>query len=129
MGPCRQTGSTGSGGGREVKGVTVLGVVTTPGVRRFRLVGELDDSGVGRVVEALHIRRGTAGDVQLDLRRLTCRDGSVILLFMHVSALLGTGGRLSLLFPKEPVLRLADSIGLEDDLPNVRIVRHPSHAG
>lgn len=112
-----------------MKGVTVLGVVTTPGVRRFRLVGELDDSGVGRVVEALHIRRGTAGDVQLDLRRLTCRDGSVILLFMHVSALLGTGGRLSLLFPKEPVLRLADSIGLEDDLPNVRIVRHPSHAG
>jgi len=114
-----------SGGRFDVKGVTVLEVVTAPGVRRFRLAGELENSGVRRVVRSLRLDGG-AGDVQLDVRALTSRDGSVILLFMHVAGLLGSGGRLYLLFPQEPVLRLADAIGLEDDLPNVRIVRHPS---
>ena len=106
-----------SGGRFDVKGVTVLEVVTAPGVRRFRLAGELENSGVRRVVRSLRLDGG-AGDVQLDVRALTSRDGSVILLFMHVAGLLGSGGRL--------YLRLADAIGLEDDLPNVRIVRHPS---
>jgi ABC-type transporter Mla MlaB component len=114
-----------SGGRFDVKGVTVLEVVTAPGVRRFRLAGELESSGVPRVVRSLKLDGG-AGDVQLDVRGLTSRDGSVILLFMHVAGLLGSGGRLYLLFPQEPVLRLADALGLEDDLPSVRIVRHPS---
>ena len=109
-----------------MKGVTVLEVVTAPGVRRFRLAGELDDSGIRHVVEALGIGGPDSRDVQLDLRGLTCRDGSVILLLMHLAGLLGSGVRLSLLFPQESVLRLADALELEEDLPNVRIIRHPS---
>ena len=112
-----------------MKGVTVLEVVTAPGVRRFRLAGELDDSGVRHVVKALRIADPGSGDVQLDLRGLTCRDGSVIPLFMHVAGVLGSGRRLLLLFPQEPVRRLADALGLEEDLPNVQIVRHPSRPG
>lgn len=110
----------------SVKKVTVEEVAAQPGVARFRVAGELNDAGVARVARLLRPRLQLPGDLLLDLRDLTCADGSVILLFYDLADQLARQGRLYLLFPQDSVRRLVEAFGLEEELLNLRVVRHPA---
>lgn len=109
--------------------VTVEQVGALPGAVRFRLVGDLDDAAVGRVAMSLRPALQLPGDLLLDLRDLSCADGSVVLLFYDLAAQLGGKGRLYLLFPKASVRRLVEAFGLEEELLNLRLIRHPARQG
>lgn len=109
-----------------VKKVTVEEVAAQPGVARFRVAGELNDASVASVARLLRPRLQLSGNLMLDLRDLHCADGSVILLFYDLADQLAGRGRLYLLFLQDAVRRLVEAFGMEDQLHNLTVVRHPA---
>ena len=102
-------------------------VAGAPGIRKLRLSGELTASQVLDV--ASHVAGlGSAGDVVLDVGRLSSRDGSDVRLLAVVADRLAGKARLYVLFAVGPLLRRIGESGLERHNAHVRIVRHPARA-
>ena len=106
-------------------GHAVLEVAGTPGSRRFRLFGEIAGSAVDNVVAAMKLTELPC-DVVLDVRDLTVGDRSSVLLFSRIAKHLSGRGRLYVIHPPAPVLRLVDGERLEQQLLNLTVVRHPA---
>lgn len=112
---------------RQERGAGVVAdvVAVAPGIRKIRLSGELVDSGVDEVASEI-VLDDRSSDVVLDIRQLTCCDGAAVALLSSVAGSLAGTGRLHVVFPPAPILRLIDESGLEQRLGNLKIVRHPA---
>ena len=95
-----------------------FGVAPGSGARALRLVGELDLSGVDRLLAAFGELEGS-GDGVLDLTDLTFMDSSGIHACFRISLELAeTGARLVLCNPQRMVQRVIEIAGLLD-VPNI----------
>ncbi len=112
-----------------MRGISVIKVAAAPGVKRFRLVGELDLTDVPSVRRVLHLVREFPEDVQLDLSELTYLSSAGASLFSAIARELAGRGRLYLLFPSTPVLRTLDLLEVEKESVNLVVIRHPCRQG
>jgi anti-sigma B factor antagonist len=83
---------------------------TAPG--RFRLIGELDLSGVEALLTAVDGGNGHGGNLVLDLSELTFVDSSGISAFVRLAHDRSDGGILVLDRPRPEVKRVLDLVGL-----------------
>ena len=114
VGPAGSDDGFGEDGSRE------LDIIETEAPRGWRLVGELSAEHADRLADALASHGEAAGDVTLDLRRVTFIDTMGLHVIARAAVELEARGKL-ILEAAEPWVRRVLTMSGVDAIPNVEL--------